>query len=93
MNDVAEPLFAKSFTNRNNSYFAPLSVAKHAEWFESYCLQAILKYEESLRIFNQRMTPVSRDYLCDCKSRYKQLISRKKMESNILNDIENLKKC
>ena len=94
MNDVAEPLFAKSFTNRNNSYCAPSSVAKHAEWFDSDCLQAKLKYEESLRIFNQRMTPASREYFCDCKSRCNKLISQKKkhFESKKLKDIENLKK-
>ena len=67
--EVADPLFSKYCSYKNNPYFNDQSVLNQAEWFDIECTRARNSYLEALRVFNRVKSNKSREYFCKLKKR------------------------
>lgn len=90
----ADPLFSYNLKFRSVHYYDAEKYMKHSEWFDKDCIDARNVYLESLKSFNCCKTDENRVILCNHKSAYKSVITKKKnmFYRKKMQEIENLKK-
>ena len=90
--EAADPLFLKHYSTHNTARYRS-TTHKPAVWFDTECRELKQKYKISLGNFNRNRTDVNRVEMCDNKSKYKQLVRRKRRqyEYKKIKDIERLR--
>ncbi|XP_060587663.1 uncharacterized protein LOC132743153 [Ruditapes philippinarum] len=89
---VADPLFTRYVSNRRDVHFVD-NRTNDKEWFDLECKHARQRYIEAQRVFKRCNSEYSREQFLMLKSRYKQIVKKKKkiFEIEKGSDIENLR--
>ena len=91
--DVSDPLFSKTFLNKNHVHFSSTR-SERKDWFDEECIDARNVYLASLHTFNENKSSCNRENLCERKRLYKSIVSKKRNANyrKKMQTIENLRK-